>query len=341
MVRSRSDRRWNLRGQYSSSDWWDPSASNRPPEAIDAVEHLRGSLGANPPEDLTCVYVAYPTGKLKRLFESSVLMATERQGALDYLTRECGLSIVGLDRDQGEVWFGEPGREPAHRFSAQALGMLDEGASIWQWAWVSEETGGLNPRVFQSARTLHEYGTKHEVSELTYEQVALGVKDDRPWFNASYLSKIACRLCDADFVIAGGSSALPNLRELWLVKAPGILPQPESISNRVFHVIKEAVDTWGSGLSGAQAEKAVLAFADQRGCTVSDWGGREIGWAPEGRQVSERRIRIVDPSGDCIYIDFDATGHISGLACPPPSGPPPAKPSWLKRFFGQTKDQHG
>ena len=247
MTRSKSDRRWNQRGQYASSDWWDPPASTWPPEAIDAVEQLRTSLGANPPEDISCVYLAYPTGKLQRMFVSSVLIATERQGALECLTREGGLSIVGLDRDQGEVWFGKSGHQPVHRFPAQALGMLDAENCIWQWAWVSEATGGLNPRVFNSARLLREYGMKHNVPELTYEQIALGVEDDRPWFNAGYLSKIACHLCDADFVIAGGSSELPSLKEFWLITAPGILPQPESVSRRMFLVMKEALEHVGAG----------------------------------------------------------------------------------------------
>ena len=72
MVRSKSDRRWNLEGQYSSSDWWDRPASTWPPEASDAVAALRKSLGADPPEDVMCVYRAYPTRRFQRLFESSV-----------------------------------------------------------------------------------------------------------------------------------------------------------------------------------------------------------------------------------------------------------------------------
>jgi len=337
MVRSKSDRRWNLRGQYSSSNWWDPPASSWPPEAIDALQQLRGSLGESPPEDLRCVYLAYPTGKLKRLFESSVLIATETQGALHCLTKEGGLSISGLDRDRGEVWFGKPGHEPAHRFSAQALGMLDEETSYWHWAWVAEATGALNPCVLNSARKLREYGTKHEVPELTYEQIALGVEDDRPWFNAGYLSKIACHLCDADFAIAGGSSDLPNLKEFWLVKAPGILTPPQNVSIRIFYVIKEALETWGPGLGGSRPRTAVETYAQQKGCTVRDWGGQVIEWASKGREVYERRIRIDDPSGESLNVDFDDSGDISGMGYPPPREEPPAEPSWLKRFLRYRK----
>jgi hypothetical protein len=337
MVRSKSDRRWKLRGQYASSGWWNPPASGWPPEAIDAVAQLQRSLGGNPPEDLSCIFLPYPTGKLKRLFNSSVLSATERQVALHCLTQESGLSILGLDRDRGEVCFGKPGHEPVHRFSAQAMGMLDDESSHWQWAWVAEATASLNACVLNSAKTLREYGTKHEVAELTYDQIALGIENDRPWFNAGYLSKIACRLCDADFVIAGGTPERPNLKELWLVTAPGALPQPKSVAMRVFYVIKEALETWGPGLAGSRPRKAIEAYAQERGCTVRDWDGRAVEWAPRERQVIERRIRIDDPSGDSLNVDFDESGDISGMGHPPPRVQKQAEPSWLKRLLGQGK----
>jgi hypothetical protein len=338
MVRCKSDRRWNLRGQYFSSEWWDPPASSWPPEAIDALDQHRASLGSSPPEDLSCVYLPYPRGKLKRLFSASVLIATERQGALHCLTEESGLTILGLDREKGEVWFGKPGHEPAHRFRAQALGTLDQDNSLWHWAWVAEATGALNRGVLNSAKAMHEYGTKHKVPELTYEQIALGVEDDRPWFNAGYLSKIACHLCDADFVIAGGSSEQPSFKEFWLINAPGVLPQPESVSRRIFFVIREALNTWGPDLGGSPARKAVEAYAKQRNCAVSDWTGQEIEWATHEQGPGEIRLRIDDVSGGSMYVDFDKSGDITAFECPPPQGQQPAKQSWLKRFFGRSDE---
>jgi hypothetical protein len=335
MVRSKSDRRWNVRGQYSSSEWWDPPASSWHPDAIEALAQLKTALGGDPPTDISCVYVGYPTGKLKRLFESSVLKTTETQGALDCLTRESGLSILGLDRDQGEVWFGKPGQEPAHRFPAQVMGTLDEETSFWYWGWAAEATGALKPGVLNSAKKLHEYGTKHEIPELTYEQIALGFGDDRPWFNAGYLVKIACHLCDADFVISGGSSEQPRWKEFWLVKAPGILPEPASISRRVFFVIKEAIETWGPGFGGCNARKAIEAYARHKNCKVSDWTGRALEWAKEPQVIGGRRIRIDDPAGDSMNVDFDETGDIAGMGYPPLRAQTPPKQSWLKRLLGQ------
>jgi hypothetical protein len=271
------------------------------------------------------------------LFESSVLEATEANGALDCLTRERGLSILGLDRDRGEIWFGPPGHEPTHRFPAQALGILDEDTSCWYWAWTAEATGALDPRVLNSARTLREYGQAHRVPELTYEFIALGIGDDRPWFNAVYLARIACKLCDADFAIAGATSERPNLKEWWLVNAPGILPQPQSLSRRILFVIKEASETWGPGLAGSQARKAAEAYAQQRNCTVSDWSGREMEGVSEAAP-GEHRIRIDDPSGDSIYVDFDESGDIAAMGYPPLRSRPPAKPSWFKRLLGRMGD---
>jgi hypothetical protein len=334
MVRSKVDRRWNLRGQYSSSDWWDPPHGNWPPEAFDAVEQLRSSLAEQPPEDLRCFFVAYPGGKLQRLFQSSVLIATERQGALHDLTEENGLSILGLDRDRGEISFGKPGHEPTHRFSAQALGTMDEATSFWCWAWTAEATGALDPLVLNSARKLHEYGTKHNIPELTYEQIALGVEGDRPWFNAGYLCKIACHLCDAEFVITGGTAEQPNWKEFWLVSAPGVLTPPQSVSRRIFFVIKEALETWGPNLCCSQTRKAIEAFARQRNCTVADWTGQKIEWAPDQRSV-ECRIRIDDSAGDSICVDFDASGDIAGMGYSPLRGQNAARPSWFKRVFGR------
>jgi hypothetical protein len=334
MLRSKSDRRWNFQGQYSSSDWWNPSESSWPPEAIDALAQLRGSLGGNPPEDLSCVFLPYPRPQLKRLFESNLLMATETQGALHCLTQERGLSLLGLDREKGEAWFGTPRHEPACRFPAQFLGALDEGNSFWWWGWTAEGTGALNPSVLSAARMLREYGTKHEVPELTYEHIALGIGDDRPWFNAGYLMKIACRLCDADFAIAGGCEERPNLKEIWLVMAPGILPQPESVSKRMFFVIKEAIESWGPDLGGSQARQAVETYARQRNCTVSDWTDREMEGVSQKQPAGGRRMRIDDASGDCIFIDFDESGDIAGMGYPPPRVPQAPRPSWLKRLLG-------
>jgi hypothetical protein len=337
LVRSKSDRSWKLRGQYFTSDWWDPPASGWPPEAVEAVAQLKAARGVDPPADLTCVYLPYPRGKLKRLFESCVLITTERQGALHCLTQENGLTILSVDRDRGEIEFAKPGQDPVHCYSAQAMGILDEANGHWHWAWAAEATGALNPHALSSARMLHEYGLKHDIPELTYEEIALGLDGDRPWFNTSYLARIACHLSDSDFTIAGGTSETPTWKEIWLVKAPGALAQPANVAIRVFYVIKEALETWGPDLQATQARKAIAAYAQQRGCKVTDFAGRKLDWAPEDRQVVERRIQIEDPAGECIYVDFDEFGAICGMAHPPPTQKPvekPAQKSWLKRMFG-------
>jgi hypothetical protein len=220
------------------------------------------------------------------------------------------------------------------------MGTLDEATSFWYWAWAAEATSALKPGVLLSARTLREYGTKHEIPELTYEQIALGVGDDRPWFNAGFLVKIACHLCAADFAISGGSSEQPKWKEFWLVKAPGILPDPDSVSRRIFFVIKEAIETWGPGFGGCNARKAVAAYARQKNCTVSDSTGQKLEWANEQQVPGGRRTRIDDPAGDTIYVDFDATGEIAGMGYPPPRAHPPPEKSWFKRLLRQrTKDK--
>jgi hypothetical protein len=81
ILRRMTDRRLNVRGQYSSTEWWDPPRCGQPPEADQALEELRASLGANPPTDLRCISIPYPTARLKRVFEARVLTATEKQGA--------------------------------------------------------------------------------------------------------------------------------------------------------------------------------------------------------------------------------------------------------------------
>jgi hypothetical protein len=335
MVRSKTDRRWHAKGQYFSSEWWNPPDSQWPPGATDAIERIRIELGTDPPADLSCIFLPYPRGKLERLFNSGVLSATERQGALHVLTRECGFSILGLDRERGEVTFGAPGGQPPHRFSAQVLGMLDQTASHWSWAWVAQEKDGWSPGILKSVRHLHEYGTAHDVPELSYEQIALGVENDRPWFNADYLALAACHLCDADFTIAAGHSEQPNLKEFWLVTAPGILPPPESVSMRMFFVIKEALATWGPNLGGSRARRAVESYAEQRNCAIADWTDRELEWAREKPPSGEVRIRIEDSSGGSMYIDFDQFGAIAGLGYPPAPGQQPTKPPWIKRLFGR------
>jgi hypothetical protein len=88
-LRSKRDHRWNCTGQYSSLDW---ELSPWPEEAQQAVEERKASLGEAPPEDLSCVTVPYPSPSLRRLFESHIFEATEKQGTFYFLAQESGLS---------------------------------------------------------------------------------------------------------------------------------------------------------------------------------------------------------------------------------------------------------
>src|SRR5437868_1113616 len=95
-LHSKTDRRWNLQGQYASWDW-ESAPMPMPVEARQALEELAASLAEDPPDDLSCIWRPYPTPGLARLFDANAFLATERQGALYVLTRERGLARLNMD----------------------------------------------------------------------------------------------------------------------------------------------------------------------------------------------------------------------------------------------------
>jgi hypothetical protein len=318
-LRSTKDQRWNRSGQYSSLLGDPPYAT--PTEAQQAIDELRASLGEGPPDDLRWVSIPYPTPKLKRLFDVNVFAATEKHGTFHFLTSESGLSSLNLNLKEGEVSFGKPGQPPSYRLPAQFLGLLAAEQSYWQWGWVSEERGSMNPEVLAQVKTVREYGNQHEIPELTYAELALGQENDRPWFNADYLAVVASHICQADFFISGPDPDAPGLTMYWLVKAPGLLPKPPSESQRIALVIQEAMSRWADALRGSKGRQLVQAYADQKNCRVAE--------------VGERRLRIDTPSGEHCFVDFEESGGIYGIELPAKEEAQPAKRSWMSRLFGR------
>ena len=158
-----------------------------------------GLAGEGPPDDVSVVFRPYPTPRLRSLFDANAFLATERQGALHVLTEERGLTQLNMDLARGELSFSKPEQKPIHRFPAHFIGLLAQEHSHWQWGWVAEEKGSMNPLVLKSAREIREFGHQQKFPELTYAEIALGCGDDRPWFNGDYLATVACHLCKADF----------------------------------------------------------------------------------------------------------------------------------------------
>jgi hypothetical protein len=292
---------------------------------------------------LSCVWFAYPTPKLQRLFAANVLTVTEKRGAFHDLTdeRHLGLSTVNLDRERGEVSFGKPGGAPVHRFPARHLGILQEEGRYWHWSWTADGKGWVNPLILQSANRLREFGTNHQIPELTYEVIALGLDEDRPWFNEAYLATIACAVCQADFYIWGPIPGQPGFHEFWLVTAAGILSPPPSVSRRMGYILQEVIETWGPHCLGTNPRKIVQTHAEEKRCTVTDCPNSTIVQdLPDARRIA-RRIRIEDPTGDHITVDFEESGAVCRINYSPDSGPPanPAPRSWLDKILGRRRPQ--
>jgi len=339
IVRSKLDRRWNCRGQFSSSEWWNPPHQSWPPEALEAVRDLKVSQAEDVPADLSCITFAYPTAKLKRLFATSVLAVTEKRGAFHDLTDEghLGLSAVNVDRDAGEVSFGKAGEVPVHRFPARQLGILQADGRYWYWSWTAEGKDWINPPVLESARRLHEFGIKHQIPELTFEMIALGLDQDRPWFNEAYVATVACAVCQADFYIHAQISGRPGLHEFWLVTAPGVLSRPPSVARRIGYILQEVIETWGPHCLGTHPRKIIGAHAVEKRCTVTECPDSQVDQdMPDARRIA-RRIRIEDLAGDHISVDFEESGDICRINFPPSPGlaADPEPRSWLGKLFGR------
>jgi hypothetical protein len=317
-LHSKTDRRWDLQGQYSSFEP-DSSPMPLPVEARQALEELAASMGEGPPDDLSCIWRPYPTPRLRKLFDANAFLATEKQGTFHVLTQEMGLGTLNMDLARGELSFSKPGQEPTHRFPAQFIGLLAQEHSCWQWGWVCEERGSMSPAVLKSAREIREFGQQQKVPELTFAEIALGCGDDRPWFNGDYLAMVARHLCRADFSVAAPAPDAPGLVMYWIVTAPDVLPIPRNESARIGHVIREAMADWADALRDSDGRELVRAYAAQKDCTVTE--------------VAERRLRIDSPSGGHIFIDFEESGGISGIEFPPEPEPEPKKVSWFKGLF--------
>jgi hypothetical protein len=315
-LRSKKDPRWNREGQYSSLLGEPPLAI--PTQAQEAVEELRSSLGS-PPDDLQAVSLPYPGPKLKKLFDLNAFAVTERQVALHELTREGGLSEMSIDIRAAEVCLGKPGQAPEYRLPAQFLGFLSLEPPAWQWGWVCEEKGSLGPGALKSVQTVRQYGEQHDISELSYAEIALGTADDRPWFNADYLAMIATHICHADFYISGPVPNAPELVMYWVITAAQVPSQPMSESRRMASAISQTMAAWANAISGSSGREIIRAYANQKRCQLAE--------------VNERRLQIDPPSGEALFVDFDESGAIHGLELPT-ERPEAKKASWLNRLFG-------
>ena len=318
-LRSKKDPRWNREGQYSSL--LDDMPPAMPTEAQEAVDECRSSLGP-PPDDLQAISLPYPSQKLKRLFDFNAFAVTERQVALHQLTREGGLSEMGIDIRAAEVHVGKPGQVPVYRLAAQFLGFLSQGPAVWQWGWVCEEKGSLGPAALKSAQMVKEYGKQHDIPELSYAEITLGTADDRPWFNGDYLAMIATHICHADFYISGPVPNAPELVMYWVIKAPQVPAQPRSESRRMASAISQTMAAWANAIGGSNGRDIIRAYANLKGCRIAEIGGR--------------RLQLDPSSGGPLFVDFDESGAIHGLELPAEQQVP-KKASWLHRLFDREK----
>src|SRR5262249_27973289 len=146
----------------------------------------------------------------------------EKQALFQSVVRE-HLTEVNLNWQVGELSLGEPGKKPAHVVPAQYLGIVDQEKAYWQWGWLSEGEGTLSPLAIKSARFLKEYGAQHEIPEMVYDEIPLGIGADRPWFNVDYLAVVSAHLTGADFYVALPAPHKPELLMYWLATGPQLL----------------------------------------------------------------------------------------------------------------------
>jgi hypothetical protein len=316
-LRSKQDPRWNRKGQYSSLLGDPPLAI--PTEAQEAVAELRSTLDSDPPDDLQTIALPYPRPKLKKLFDFNAFATTERQVDLHQLAGEGGLSEMSIDSRAAEVCLGKPGQPPTYRLAAQFLGFLSLDPPAWQWGWVCEEKGSLDPAALKSVQMVREYGKHHDIPEFSYAEITLGTADDRPWFNGDYLAMISAHICHADFYISGPVNNAPELVMYWLLEAPQVPPQPMSESRRMASAISQAMAAWANAIGGSSGREILRAYAEHKGCRLSE--------------IAEHRLQVEASSGGSFFVDFDESGDISGLEIPA-ERQEPKKASWLNRLFG-------
>jgi hypothetical protein len=316
-LRSKKDPRWNHTGQYSALLGDPPLAT--PAEGQAAIQELQSSLAESPPDDLQLVSLPYPRPALKKLFDFHAFAVTERQVALHHLTGTGGLSEMNLNMNEALLSLGKPGQSPLYRLPAQFLGMLAQDRSWWQWGWAREEKLPFGRAALSSVHAVREYGTQHEIPELTYAEIALGIEGDRPWFNGDYLAMVSTHICRADFYVALPATDDRLLWMYWLISAPDVPPYPTSESRQFASGIAQAMVPWASALEGSAGRDLVRAYAEQKQCRISE--------------VGDRRLRVDASSGGHLFVDFDESGAIAGIELPEERPPVPKKDSWLGRLF--------
>jgi hypothetical protein len=320
-IRCKSDPRWDRDGQYWSLVGEPPLLV--PAEAKQALDEMQAALGSGQPDDLRLTTLPYPSPKFKRLFTQHIFSRCEAQKSFQSLTqgRDAALPEITLNVDTGVLSLARPGLPPAHRIPAQFLGLFDPRQGCWQWGWVTAERGGTNPDVFKAVCSLRAQGVEHGIPELLYEQVPLGRKDDRPWFNADYMAMASANVCGSDCYMAMPVPGDEAAWSYWLVTAPGLLPPQKGEARQIFAMIQEAVQHWGAALTGNDGRAIVRAYAEARGYSIADDGAD--------------RLRIDIPAGGNLFVTFDQHGDIAGLDLP--AGPESGKSSWLGRLLGRQR----
>jgi hypothetical protein len=146
-------------------------------------------------------------------------------------------------------------------------------------------------------------------------------------------------VCRADFYIHAQVPGQPGIHEFWLVTAPGILARPASYSRRIGYLLQEVFESWGANCLGTHPLRIIRAHAEEKGCALTECSKSTIVQdLPDARRI-DRRIRIEDPNGDHITIDFEESGAVCRINYPPgPSLPAStAQRSWMDKLLGRRK----
>jgi hypothetical protein len=155
-----------------------------------------------------------------------------------------GEEVPDVDLDAGTVRFG-----PAHTFSLQLAGTVDEVARTFTWAWATRQ--GIRSALLAAATGLREYGREHDVAELA--EAVWHVDDVDPFL----LAAIARGWSRADAMVRtpvpGGAA--------YLLLGDVPLPPPGA------HQVVQALTT-GIALAPVDHRTAVMALCADNGFAV-------------------------------------------------------------------------
>lgn len=209
----------------------------------------------------------------------------ERHGAYSLERQDALSEFLGEHRWDVDVPAGTVDFGAGRVYPIQLIGTESAADGSWLWAWANTSSN-LPPRLLESARRIRQVGEQLQVPELLEAHLGAGT------FDPHVLGLIASGLMSADAYYLGhhGGGAV-----LFLIEGAPLKPllKPSVLRMNTFFM------TFVSSYEVPSAQRALVAYAEAKGCRI---------------QATGSRVDCTDLAGDRLTADFDELGRLVRLS---------------------------